>query len=203
MDPNPLPWNKIVLVLGIALVLLLAGIFGYSLNRSFKAGDMDAGGKALVGGPFALVNHHGKAVTEKDFLGRHMLVYFGFTFCPDVCPTELSKIAATMDLLSADADVTPVFITIDPERDGVAEVKVYAEAFHPKMVGLTGSMEQIRAAAKAYRVYYAKNTSSGASDYLMDHSSIIYLMGRNGEYISHFTIESTPEEIVARVREVL
>ena len=123
-----------------------------------------------------------------DFLGQNMLVFFGFTFCPDVCPTELAKIGAAMKMLPADANVTPVFITVDPERDGAAEVKSYVEAFHPKMVGLTGSQEQIRAAAKAYRVYFAKNTSNGAADYLMDHSSIIYLMGKKGEYLTHFTI---------------
>ena len=203
MAQKPLPWNKIVLVLGITLVLLLAGIFGYSLNRSFTVIDQASTGKALVGGPFELVNQDGVAVTEKDYQGQNLLVYFGFTFCPDVCPTELAKVGAALDMLPADANVTPVFITIDPERDGVAEVKAYAEAFHPKMVGLTGSLEQVRAAAKAYRVYFAKNESGGASDYLMDHSSIIYFMGEDGEYIAHFTIESTPEEIALKVREVL
>lgn len=203
MNPKPFPWNRAILVLGIALVLLLAGISGYSLNRSFSVVDEASGGKALVGGPFELVNQDGKAVTEKDFLGQNLLVYFGFTFCPDVCPTELAKISAAMEMLPADANVTPIFITIDPERDGVAEVKSYVEAFHPKMVGLTGSLEQIRDVAKAYRVYYAKNTSNGATDYLMDHSSIIYFMGKDGEYIAHFTIESTPEEIAAKVKETL
>lgn len=203
MNPKPFPWNRAILVLGIALVLLLAGISGYSLNRSFSVIDEASTGKALVGGPFELVNQDGVTVTEKDFLGQNMLVYFGFTFCPDVCPTELAKIGAVMKMLPADANVTPVFITVDPERDGAAEVKSYVEAFHPKMVGLTGSQEQIRAAAKAYRVYFAKNTSNGATDYLMDHSSIIYLMGKKGEYLAHFTIESTPEEIVSKVREAL
>jgi len=203
MSAKPLPWNKIVLVLGIAVVLLLAGIFGYSLNRSFTVVDEVSGGKALVGGPFQLVNQDGAAVTEKDYLGQNLLVYFGFTYCPDVCPTELAKIGAAVDMLPADANVTPVFITIDPERDGVEEVKTYAESFHPKMVGLTGSLEQIKAAAKTYRVYFAKNSGSGTSDYLMDHSSIIYFMDAKGGYQAHFTIESTPEEIASKVRETL
>jgi len=96
MSAKPLPWNKIVLVLGIAVVLLLAGIFGYSLNRSFTVVDEVSGGKALVGGPFQLVNQDGAAVTEKDYLGQNLLVYFGFTYCPDVCPTELAKIGAAV-----------------------------------------------------------------------------------------------------------
>ena len=203
MDRKPLPWNKLVLLLGIVLVLLIAGISGYALNRSFKDSNSAVTGKALIGGPFQLVNQDGKAVTEKDFLGQNLLVYFGFTYCPDVCPTELSKIGAAMDMLPAGANVTPIFITIDPERDGVAEVKAYAAAFHPKMVGLTGTLEQVQTAAKAYRVYFAKNASGGATDYLMDHSSIIYLMGKNGQYIAHFTIESTPEEIAVKTRDSL
>lgn len=203
MSGKPLPWNKIVLVLGIALTLLIAGIVGYAMNRSFNEGGVVATGEALVGGPFQLTDHTGKAVTEQDYLGENLLIYFGFTYCPDVCPTELSKVAAAVDMLPADANVTPVFITIDPERDGVEEVKAYAEAFHPKMVGLTGTPEQIRAVAKAYRVYYAKAASSGATDYLMDHSSIIYFMGEDGKYIAHFTIEATAAEMAEQMREAL
>ena len=203
MSAKPLPWNKIILLLAIVLTLLIAGIVGYAMNRSFKDGGVVATGEALVGGPFALTDHTGKAVTEQDYLGQNLLVYFGFTYCPDICPTELAKVATAVDMLPADANVTPVFITIDPERDGVEEVKAYAEAFHPKMVGLTGTPEQIRAAAKAYRVYYAKATTGGATDYLMDHSSIIYFMGEDGKYIAHFTIESTPEEMADRMRDAL
>jgi protein SCO1/2 len=203
MSGKPLPWNKIVLVLGIAVTLLIAGIVGYAMNRSFTNSKVSGTGEALVGGPFQLTDHTGKAVTDQDFLGQNLLIYFGFTYCPDVCPTELAKIAAAVDLLPEDANVTPVFITIDPERDGVEEVKAYAEAFHPKMVGLTGTLEQIRAVAKAYRVYYAKATGSDATDYLMDHSSIIYFMGKDGKYIAHFTINTTPEEMAERIREAL
>ena len=203
MSAKPLPWNKIVLMLGIALTLLIAGILGYAMNRSFVNSQVSGTGEALVGGPFQLTDHTGKLVTEQDYLGQNLLVYFGFTFCPDICPTELAKVAAALDKLPADANVTPVFITVDPERDGVEEVKAYVEAFHPKMVGLTGTPVQIRAAAKAYRVYYGKAQGSGATDYLVDHSSIIYLMGEDGKYVAHFTIQSTPEEIAAKVKEVL
>lgn len=201
--PNPsLPWNRIALVLAIVLAMLVALLLGYAFVRT-DGGSDSVTGKALVGGPFELVNHNGEAVTDRDFLGQNLLIYFGFTYCPDICPTELSKMAAAIDMLPDDANVTPVFITIDPERDGVEEVKTYAGAFHPDMVGLTGTPEQIDAAAKAYRVYYAKNESGGSTDYLMDHSSIIYFMDTEGEFVAHFTIESTPEEIAERVRKEL
>lgn len=201
--PNPsLPWNRIALVLAIVLAMLVALLLGYAFVRT-DGGSDSVTGKALVGGPFELVNHNGETVTDRDFLGQNLLIYFGFTYCPDICPTELSKMAAAIDMLPDDANVTPVFITIDPERDGVEEVKTYAGAFHPDMVGLTGTPEQIDAAAKAYRVYYAKNESGGSTDYLMDHSSIIYFMDTNGEFVAHFTIDSTPEEIAERIRKTL
>jgi cytochrome oxidase Cu insertion factor (SCO1/SenC/PrrC family) len=201
MPRKSLPWNRIVVVLAIALVMLVALLIGYAFQQG--GGKSIVTGKALLGGPFTLVDQNGKPRTEKDFLGQNLLIYFGYTFCPDVCPTELAKVSQAMDLLPKDANVTPVFITIDPARDGVKEMKAYAAAFSPKLVALTGTEEQIRSAAKAYRVYYAKNNSSGSTEYLMDHSSIIYFMGKSGEYIAHFTVESTPEQIAARAREAL
>jgi cytochrome oxidase Cu insertion factor (SCO1/SenC/PrrC family) len=201
MPAKPLPWNRIVVVLAIALVMLLALLGGWWISQS--GGNSAITGKALIGGPFTLVDQDGKTRTEKDFAGQNLLVYFGYAFCPDVCPTELAKMSAAIDLLPKDANITPVFITIDPERDGVPEMKAYASAFHPRQVALTGTVEQIRAAAKAYRVYFAKNNSSGSTEYLMDHSSIIYLMNTKGDYIAHFTVDSTPEQIAARVREAL
>ena len=202
MPTSPLPWNRIALVLAIVLAMLVALLLGYAFTRS-DGGSSSVTGKALVGGPFELVNQNGETVTNQDFLGQNLLIYFGFTFCPDICPTELAKMTAAIDMLPEGANVTPIFITIDPERDGVEEVKTYVEAFHPNMVGLTGTPDQIDTAAKAYRVYYAKNESGGSADYLMDHSSIIYFMDTEGEFVAHFTIDSTPEEIAERVRKEL
>jgi protein SCO1/2 len=201
MPGKPLPWNKIALLLGIALTLLVAGIAGYALNRSFKPDGASITGEALIGGAFELVDQNGQPVTDKDFRGQNLLIYFGFTFCPDVCPTELSKVAVALDMLPADANVTPLFITIDPERDGVEEVKMYAEAFHPEMIGLTGTAKQIRQAAQAYRVYYAK--SGEGEDYTMSHSSFIYFMGTDGQYLAHFSMDTTPETMAARMEELL
>ena len=159
--------------------------------------------RPAVGGPFALIDTQGRAVTDADFRGRLMLVFFGFTYCPDVCPTALTSIAQALDRLGPDADkVVPVFITVDPERDTPAQLKEYIRHFHPRLVGLTGTPEQVAAAAKAYRVYYAKARPQNAppDEYTMDHTSITYLMGRDGKFLAHFSHGTEPEAIAARVR---
>lgn len=155
-------------------------------------------GKAQVGGPFSLVDHTGKAVTDQDFRGRHMIVFFGFTHCPDVCPSGLQVIANALDQLGPRAEqVTPVLITVDPERDTPAQLAEYVKSFHPRLVGLTGTPEQVQAAAKAYRVYYKKVPDpKSAAEYTVDHSSIIYLMDPKGEFVTHFT-HGTPAEAIA------
>ena len=137
---------------------------------------------AAIGGPFTLTDGAGKTVTDADFRGKYMLVYFGYTFCPDVCPTTLNDVGQAMDKLGKLAvDIRPVFITVDPARDTPAVVRQYAAAFSPRLVGLTGTPEQIAAVAREYRVYYAKHvTGPGPGDYTMDHSSILYLMDAKG-----------------------
>ena len=156
-------------------------------------------GEASIGGPFTLIDGAGDTVTEADFAGRPMLVYFGFTFCPDICPTELLNIADAIDLLPKDVakKFQPIFITVDPERDTPDVVRDYAQNFHERMIGLTGAAEQVRAAAKAYRVYYAKEEPAGGGPYMMAHSSYIYLMDGAGRYVRHFRMGTTPEEIAA------
>jgi cytochrome oxidase Cu insertion factor (SCO1/SenC/PrrC family) len=173
-------------VIAIALAIVLAGsAFFLTQSRSTASGS----GTALVGGPFTLTDQTGKRVTEKDYLGHYTLVFFGYTFCPDVCPTELQVMSAALDKMGAKADaIQPLFITIDPERDTVDVMKQYVANFYPRLVGLTGSPQEIAAAAKAYRVYYAKVPGkSGANDYLMDHSSIVYMMDKQGMFLKHFT----------------
>ncbi|MGK7870195.1 SCO family protein [Falsiroseomonas sp. E2-1-a20] len=187
------------------------GIADAFLRRigSFVGADMpapSAGGVQLpqglaLGGPFSLVDQTGKPVTEADFAGRFLLVYFGFTYCPDVCPTELGTIASAIDALEDQgAQVTPMLITIDPERDTPEALADYVTRFHPRMVGLTGTPEQVAAAARAYRVYYAKAQRPEMSAYLMDHSSFIYLVGPDGRVRTLFRPETTPEAIAQSVR---
>ncbi len=166
---------------------------------------IEQAGLPKIGGPFTLVNQDGKTVTEVDFLGSHMLVYFGYTYCPDVCPTSLSAMAGALDILGPKADkITPVFITVDPERDDPAALKSYIEHFHPRLVGLTGSVEQVKAAAKAYKAYYAKS-GDGYNDgeYAMDHSSITYLMGPDGLFVTHFGHGVEGEVMAKKLAELL
>src|SRR5262245_31517169 len=138
------------------IAALIAGAAALSLLRPGH-GPISSG-VALVGGPFELVSHKGQPVTDKDFRGKYMLVSFGYTYCPDVCPTELQVISTALDELGNKAkDIQPIFITIDPERDTIAALSQYMQSFHPSYIGLTGSPEAIAKAAKAYRVYYAKS----------------------------------------------
>ncbi len=189
----------------IAVILAVAGFAWISLS-SWLAQDGDGNGGGVgevsIGGPFSLTDQNGRAVTEKDYLGKLQLIYFGFTSCPDICPTALQTVAIALDELGADAGkVTPILISVDPERDTPAAMKDYVASFHESMVGLTGTPEQVAAAAKAFRVYYQKVQLPGSSlGYSIDHSGFLYLMGRDGKYLAHFRHNSTPEEIVKKLR---
>lgn len=159
---------------------------------------------ASIGGPFTLTNHRGEAVTEKDFLGKHTLIFFGFTHCPDICPTTMNEIAFALDQLGDRAkDVNALFVTIDPERDGPEALGDYMELFDKRITGLTGTPEQIAGVAKAFRIFYAKNISADERAkpkedrfYLMDHSTITYLMSPTGEFIRHYSY-GTPAKALA------
>jgi protein SCO1/2 len=189
--------------------LVVAGVVTYTLGLGPFATRLEAvtesQGKALIGGPFSLVDQTGKRVTEADFAGRATLVYFGYTFCPDVCPTGLATMLAAYDKLTPQeqAKIVPLFITVDPERDDVAAMAGYVALFHPALVGLTGTVEETDAAAAAWRVYHRKAESGAASDYLVDHSSFTYLMNGENEYVTHFGHGTTPEEMAEGLRAAL
>jgi cytochrome oxidase Cu insertion factor (SCO1/SenC/PrrC family) len=156
-------------------------------------------GKEPIGGSFALTDHTGKPRTDTEFRGKLMLVYFGFSFCPDVCPTDLMAIGQAIDKLGSDGDrVQPLFITVDPERDTPAHLADYVPYFHPRLIGLTGDAEHIREAARAYRVYFAKVAIGGAAEYTVDHSGFIYLMDCDGKYLGFFP-PGTPADRMATV----
>ncbi len=158
---------------------------------------------ALFGGAFSLVDHDGAPRTDRDFRGRYLLVFFGYTQCPDICPTGLGTMAAALDILEAAADqVQPVFITVDPERDGPQRLKSYVRRFHPRLIGLTGSEAQIRAVAKAYRVHRSKVflPDTPKSDYLANHTSLIYLMGRDGTFVTLFPHGTEAASMAAIIR---
>jgi protein SCO1 len=152
-----------------------------------------------IGGPFTLVNTAGKTVTDKDVLQQPALVYFGYTFCPDVCPLDMARNAEAVDLLDAKGiDVTPVFITIDPDRDTPEALADYAANLHPKLVALSGSADQVKAASQAYKTFYRKQ-DTGDEFYLMDHSTFTYLMLPGTGFVDFFRREITSEQMAESV----
>ncbi|GLK76246.1 photosynthetic protein synthase I [Methylopila jiangsuensis] len=153
-----------------------------------------------VGGPFALFDQTGRARTDADYRGKHLLVYFGFTSCPDICPTDLHEITQALILLGDDADkVQPLFITLDPERDGPARMAEYVAAFHPRLVGLRGDADAVRKAADAYKVFYEKVELPGGG-YTVDHSAFIYLMDPEGRYLGFFPPGTTADRMLTIIR---
>lgn len=157
-----------------------------------------------IGGPFTLVDQTGRTVSTADFRGKLMLIYFGYTFCPDVCPTTLGNVAQAYDQLppADQAQLVPIFITVDPERDTVDQMAQYVDAFSPALVGLTGSPDQVASVLKEFRVY-ARKADGKDGNYSVDHSSILYIMGKDGKYAAHLTGDATPKEIVAAVKKLL
>ena len=184
------------LAAGSAVAALLAGTAAYTLLQAPQdcGGNSMAGG-AAIGGPFELIDGEGRVVTEAEAIDGPALVYFGYTFCPDVCPFDVARNAIAVDLLDEQGiEVTPVFITIDPARDTVDVVRRYADDMHPDMLALTGSEEQIKAAAEAYSVFYSKGSGEG-DFYLMDHSTFTYLMMPDTGLATYFSRSATPEEM--------
>ncbi len=200
-------WRLIVMALsGLGIGALIAVLTLPIVRETLLSGPKQVSvGRALVGGPFSLIDHTGKPVTDQDFRGRHVLVMFGFTFCPDICPSGLQVMSAALDKLGPKADlITPVFISLDPERDTPAALAAYIPSFHKRLIGLTGSPEQVAAAAKQYRVYFKKvRDEKSTAAYTIDHSALIYLMGPDGAYIAHFTHATGVDTLVERLAKLL
>src|ERR1700728_261643 len=160
-------------------------------------------GRGTVGGPFTLTDQNGHRRSDSEFRGKLMIVYFGYTFCPDVCPADLMAITQALDALGPAADgIQPIFITVDPERDSKLLAE-YVRAFHKSLVGLTGSGEEIRKVANAYKAFYAKVPGTGDGDYAIDHTGVIYLMGRGGEYLGFMPPQTGPEKLTEILRKQL
>ncbi len=195
-----------VIVAGF-LIGAMGGAAALLLTGGASDPNVTTTGKALIGGPFTLVDQHGKTVTDRDFRGRHMLVFFGFTHCPDICPAELQVIAASLDELGPKAEeVVPIFVTLDPERDTPEVMADYVKNFGSRFVGLTGSAEAIAEASKAYRVAFSKfenKDAVGDDNYSIDHSAFVYLMGRDGEYITHFNYGAPAAKMTESLRRYL
>lgn len=167
--------------------------------------EKEGQGAPTIGGRFELIDHNGNKKTDRDFRGKFLMIYFGYRYCPDICPTALTTVTETLELLGPKANhIQPLFITVDPERDSIENLAEYVQHFHPSLIGLTGSEEQVNHAKKAYKVFAQKvDEGKGEKDYLIDHSSIIYIMDRQGNFVAHFNHVTPPEHIVQALRKVL
>ena len=194
--------TKQAMVLGVALIAaMIAGILLWRVaDRLPGLGRTITSGRIAVGGPYALTDQDGKPRASTGFGGKYQLIYFGYTFCPDVCPTTLAVMAAALDKMGPAQDrIVPVFITIDPARDKPEVLKKYLAAFGPRFVGLTGTDQQIAAVEKEFRVYAKKQPVTGGT-YAMDHSSVIYLMGPDGNLVSFFDEVTEPEALANELK---
>ncbi|MSP67138.1 MAG: SCO family protein [Alphaproteobacteria bacterium] len=200
-----MPNSRILLVVGVTVLVVVLGLLGQTLWELHRTPTSAERGTPLIGGAFTLTDHTGRARSDTDFRGRHMLVYFGYSFCPDVCGTELLAITQAVEHLGPAGDkVALLFITIDPERDTKERLAEYVAEFHPRLVGLTGTAEAIRAVAKAYRVFYKRGDAAGGdADYLMDHSTAIYFMDREGKFLTHFPFQTPPEKMAQTIKRYL
>jgi len=205
---GPISWQSVGL-----LAVVGGGLLTYYKSKEeekkklFQATVQGKGvGKPAIGGTFELIDHNGKARKSTEFQGKWMFIYFGFTYCPDICPNELMRMAEIITSLEKDpmtkGKVEPIFITIDPERDGPAQLKEYLRDWHPRMIGFTGSPHQIAEVCKKYRVYYSKaRMGTDPMDYLLDHSIMFYLVDGSGEFVDYFGKSLTAPDIFRRIKE--
>ena len=181
----------------IAAAAVAAGLLWHASDS--LSGKTQAVGEASIGGPFSLTDQDGRVRRADDFRGRFMLVYFGYSYCPDICPTTLAVMADALEKLGPEAErIVPIFITIDPERDTSRVLRAYLKAFGPRFVGLTGNAKAVAAAAHAWRVYYRKRPLGGG--YAVDHSSYIYLMGADGKFIAIFNETLGPDGLAQALK---
>lgn len=210
--------RPLILALWVIAMAALAFFLGFKMIQNDgpitasvvehgKDHGSENGPEITIGGPFELVSHEGKTITDADFKGRYMLFFFGYSFCPDICPFELTTMSQALDILEDEGlDITPIqplFISVDPERDTVDALSAYMPAFHEAFIGLTGSREQVDAMLRAYNIYASKAELEDSTDYLMNHSSLIYFMGKDGEFLRYFPPKKSPEEMAAGLRAYL
>jgi protein SCO1/2 len=179
-------------LLPVAIALVLAA--GLAAVAFFAMPGPQSARASLVGGPFTMTGETGKVVTDADLRGRPTLLFFGYTHCPDVCPTSLFQISQVFAALGPKADVAAYFVTVDPERDPPAVMREYMSNFDPRMHGLSGDPAQTAAIEKDYRVYAKKAPAEGNGDYLMDHTAIVYLLDKNGRFVNAFNLDRPPAE---------
>ena len=208
-----------VLVLELGMGLRIFVFDDQSIDRAGKQLDTGPSNTPAIGGAFTLVDHNGKVVTEKDFFGQYMLVFFGYTNCPDVCPLTLNTLTEVLDKMGKEAEkIRPVFVSMDPRRDTPAVVKKYLEGFHKSFIGLTGTAGQVNAVKRTFRIYSQvrqnpdqhadstyrdPNKANSEDDYLLDHSSVTYLMGPDGSFRTFVRYNASAEAMLAKLRKHL
>ncbi|XP_004483190.2 protein SCO1 homolog, mitochondrial [Dasypus novemcinctus] len=202
-QPGPVSWKSLAFTFAIGGALL-AGMKYFKKEKTEKLEKerQRSLGKPLLGGPFSLTTHNGEPKTDKDYLGQWVLIYFGFTHCPDICPEELEKMIQVVDEIDGIPslpNLTPLFITIDPERDTKEAIATYVKEFSPKLVGLTGTKEEIDQVARAFRVYYSPGPKDEDEDYIVDHTIIMYLIGPDGEFLDYFGQNKKNAEIAGSI----
>jgi protein SCO1/2 len=186
------------------IIMLLAAAAMVWLRGNLGGGDRNPDIVFELGGPFRLTDAGGQEVTQAKWADKLLFLYFGYRFCPDACPTGLQNMASAMDLLGAEADkVQPLFISIDPERDTPETLAAYTGLFHPRLVGLTGTVEQVATVAKAYRVFYRKAPGTDPANYSVDHSTYTYIADGRGKVVKVFSHNSAPEEMAEYLRSAL
>ncbi|MBI3703149.1 MAG: SCO family protein [Rhizobiales bacterium] len=193
--------SHILLVLSafLAGLVIFLGVFMFATGQLGPSGPS----ASAIGGPFKLIDQDGKPITDQDFKGRPFLVFFGYTHCPDVCPTTMFEIGEVLRALGSDSHrAVGLFITVDPERDTPADIKDYISSFGPLMRGATGDAAAIAAVEKAYRVY-AKKVPTENGDYSVDHTALVYLMDKQGRFVAPFSLKRRPEEAAADLRKYL
>jgi len=206
MEENQKESNKkssIILILSAVIaVFSIYMLFTIDLRPKPLAGQGSmASDVTQIGGDFTLTDQDGNEFSSEKMKGHLSLVYFGFTYCPDICPTSLQKLTQVISTLEKyHIELMPIFITIDPKRDNPELLKAYLAHFHKSFIGLSGSEEQIKQVADLYKVFYSRTPDSNQTNYMMDHSSFVYLMDKNGKYMKHFYMSTTPEEIIEYIR---
>lgn len=201
--PGPVSWKSLALTVALGGALMA----GMKYMKKEKEEKLERErkrslGKPLLGGPFSLVDHNRQPKSNKDYLGQFVLIYFGFTHCPDICPDEIEKmilVVNEIDDIPSLPNLTPLFITIDPERDSPEAIAKYTKEFSPKLIGLTGSSEQIEQVSKAFRVYYSPGPKDEDNDYIVDHTIIMYLIGPDGEFLDYYGQNKKNTEISASI----